>query len=278
MIKRYPGGRFSSLLGNEIDSQTQLRFTGPYGAFHLRRSERPILMVAGGSGMAPVLAVLRQLAHEGCERPVRFFYGAREERDLFALEEIAALGERLADFRFTPVTGRFVHEAIDSGARAEPDVYMCGPPPMLEAVEAMLAERGVDPAPDLPGQVHDLGRRRGRGRPRPAAGPSPRAGPPRALPPSATSPGTRPRAPGDDLRGRHDRHPALDPPPPARGAGRSASRTAAGPGTTPRPRCAAATGSPSATPASSGSGPSTRRAPRSSTRSRAPSARRPSRD
>jgi propane monooxygenase reductase subunit len=69
MIKRYPGGRLSSLLGNEIDSQTQLRFTGPYGAFHLRRSEQPILMVAGGSGMAPVLAVLRQLADEGCRRP-----------------------------------------------------------------------------------------------------------------------------------------------------------------------------------------------------------------
>jgi NAD(P)H-flavin reductase/ferredoxin len=145
MIKRYPGGRFSSLLGNEIDSQTQLHFTGPYGAFHLRRSERPILMVAGGSGMAPVLAVLRQLAHEGCERPVRFFYGAREERDLFAREEIAALGERLPNFRFLAVTGRFVHEAIDEEL-AEPDVYMCGPPPMLEAVEAMLAERGIDPS------------------------------------------------------------------------------------------------------------------------------------
>ena len=102
-------------------------------------------MIAGGSGMAPVLGVLRQLAAEGCERPIRFFYGAREERDLFALDEIAALGERLPDFRFTPVTGRFVHEAVD-GELEGPDVYMCGPPPMLEAAEAMLAERGVDPA------------------------------------------------------------------------------------------------------------------------------------
>ena len=75
---------------------TQSRFTGPYGAFHLRRSERPILMIAGGSGMAPVLAVLRQLAAEGCARPVRFFYGAREERDLFALEEIRRWASRLA--------------------------------------------------------------------------------------------------------------------------------------------------------------------------------------
>jgi NAD(P)H-flavin reductase/ferredoxin len=144
MIKRYPGGRFSSMLGNEIETESQLRFTGPYGAFHLRRSVAPILMVAGGSGMAPVLGVLRQLAVEGCERPVRFFYGAREERDLFALDEITQLGERLSDFRFTPVTGRFVHEAIDEELKA-PDVYMCGPPPMLDAVEELLVGRGVDP-------------------------------------------------------------------------------------------------------------------------------------
>jgi NAD(P)H-flavin reductase/ferredoxin len=145
MIKRYPGGRLSGMLGNEIESQTQLRLTGPYGAFHLRRSEAPILMIAGGSGMAPVLGVLRQLAAERCQRPVRFYYGAREERDLFALDEIAALGERLSDFRFIPVTGRFVHEAVDEELAA-PDVYMCGPPPMLEATEAMLTGRGVDPA------------------------------------------------------------------------------------------------------------------------------------
>jgi NAD(P)H-flavin reductase/ferredoxin len=144
MIKRYPGGRLSGMLGNEIESHSRLRFTGPYGAFHLRRSEAPILMVAGGSGMAPVLGVLRQLAGEGCERPVRFYYGAREERDLFALEEIARLGERLHDFRFLPVTGRFVHEAISEELDA-PDVYMCGPPPMLDALHELLVGRGADP-------------------------------------------------------------------------------------------------------------------------------------
>jgi NAD(P)H-flavin reductase/ferredoxin len=144
MIRRYPGGRFSGLLGNEIESHSRLRFTGPYGAFHLRHSEAPILMVAGGSGMAPVLGVLRQLSADGCERPVRFYYGARDESDLFALDEIARLGERLEDFGFIPVTSRFVHEAIDEEL-AHPDVYMCGPPPMLDAVQALLIDRGVDP-------------------------------------------------------------------------------------------------------------------------------------
>jgi NAD(P)H-flavin reductase/ferredoxin len=145
MIKRYPRGRLSGMLGEQIVAGSELGLTGPYGAFHLRRSEAPILMMAGGSGMAPVLGILRQLAAEGCARPVRFYYGAREERDLFALDEITALGERLSDFRFTPVTDRFVHDAVDEELAA-PDVYMCGPPPMLEAAEAMLTGRGVDPA------------------------------------------------------------------------------------------------------------------------------------
>ncbi len=147
MIKRYPGGRLSGMLGEQIGAGSQLKFTGPYGAFHLRESERPILMIAGGSGMAPVLAVLRQLAADGCARPVRFFYGARESRDLFATEPIAALDERLDDFRFVAVTGRFVHEAVqeylEGGELTAPDVYMCGPPPMLEAAESMLIARGV---------------------------------------------------------------------------------------------------------------------------------------
>ncbi len=144
MIKRYPGGKLSGMLSGEIKAGDVIQFTGPYGAFHLRKSERPILMIAGGSGMAPVLGVLRQLAAEGCPRPIRFFYGARTTDDLFHLDEIAALGSQLADFLFTPVVERFVHEAVDeflaAGSFGSPDVYMCGPPPMLEATEPMLVD------------------------------------------------------------------------------------------------------------------------------------------
>ena len=86
IVKHYPGGRFSSLLDGAIAVGDELRFTGPYGAFHLRESDRPMLMVAGGSGMAPILSLLRSLASEGSERTVRFFYGARSEQDLFYVD------------------------------------------------------------------------------------------------------------------------------------------------------------------------------------------------
>ncbi len=142
MIKRYPGGKLSGMLEGAIEPGMELVLTGPYGAFRLRAGERPILMVAGGSGMAPILSVLRQLSAEGCERPVRFFYGARTSDDLFHVDEVNALGASLSDFRFEPIVERFVHEAVDeylaAGELSAPDVYMCGPPPMVEAAEEML--------------------------------------------------------------------------------------------------------------------------------------------
>ncbi|MBO0768777.1 MAG: 2Fe-2S iron-sulfur cluster binding domain-containing protein, partial [Solirubrobacterales bacterium] len=143
-IKRYPGGKISGLLESEtIKVGDRLDFTGPYGAMKARPSDRPVLMVAGGSGMAPILSLLREFAQQGTERPIRFFYGARTDEDLFHTAEINAVGSGLADFQYAPVTGRFVHEAVDEFLAATPDfkasdVYMCGPPPMLEAAEDML--------------------------------------------------------------------------------------------------------------------------------------------
>jgi NAD(P)H-flavin reductase/ferredoxin len=148
MIKRYPGGRLSGMLDGQIKVGDELGFTGPYGSLRVRDSERPILMIAGGSGMAPILSLLRELSRQGCERPVRFFYGARTADDLFYVDEIGAVGSELADFGFTPVVERFVHEAVDEflagGGLCGPDVYMCGPPPMVEAGEAMLERHGID--------------------------------------------------------------------------------------------------------------------------------------
>jgi propane monooxygenase reductase subunit len=160
MIKCYPGGRFSGLLERSIHAGDTIGFTGPYGAFHLRRSRRSILMLAGGSGMAPILSLLRQLADERSDRMVRFFYGARTARDLFGRDEIAALGAVLTDFRFVPVLSEaapedpeelargLVHEVagdyLTTGELDDFEVYMCGPPPMIDAAAELLGDHGLD--------------------------------------------------------------------------------------------------------------------------------------
>jgi propane monooxygenase reductase component len=148
IVKRYEGGLFSSMLDGAIAPGDELRFTGPYGAFHLRDSDRPVLMVAGGSGMAPILSLLRALADAGTDRPVRFFYGARSEEDLFYVDLVQELGGRLPDFEFVPVIG-FVHEpacaCIAAGELSDPEIYMCGPPPMIDAMIELATERhGID--------------------------------------------------------------------------------------------------------------------------------------
>ncbi len=73
IIKRYPGGRFSGKLDGELKPGDEIGYTGPYGSLRARDSDRPILMIAGGSGMAPILALLREFKRQGCTRPIRFF-------------------------------------------------------------------------------------------------------------------------------------------------------------------------------------------------------------
>jgi propane monooxygenase reductase subunit len=158
IIKRYPGGRFSGLLADgAVAAGDELGFTGPYGALRLRPTERDVLMVAGGSGMAPILGLLRRLAAEGSDRSVRFFYGARTRADLFLVDEIDALGARLADFAFTPVLSEedwdgetgLVHEAVGrhlaGGGSEDCEAYLCGPGPMVDAATELLVDaHGID--------------------------------------------------------------------------------------------------------------------------------------
>jgi propane monooxygenase reductase subunit len=158
MIKVYPDGRFSSLLsGGELQEGHELEVTGPYGVFTLReKSERPLLFIGGGAGMAPILALLRSLARSGSTRPAVFYYGARGPRDLFHIDELAQLGERLPNFRFIPALSECDEDdwsgerglITDVVARGEPelsevDAYLCGPPPMVDAAIGLLVQKGV---------------------------------------------------------------------------------------------------------------------------------------
>src|SRR4029453_16206077 len=90
MIKLYPGGRFSGLLGDgSIKPGDELEITGPYGVFTLRgNSPRGLLFIGGGAAMAPILSLLRSLSSAGPERDATYYYGARTAADLFHLEEL----------------------------------------------------------------------------------------------------------------------------------------------------------------------------------------------
>jgi propane monooxygenase reductase subunit len=155
MIKVYPDGRFSSLLsGGELQEGHELEVTGPYGVFTLReKSERPLLFIGGGAGMAPILSLLRALKENASEREKVYYYGARTEADLFSLEELGAL-----DCGFVPALSEdsngwsgeagLITDVVErlEGDIAEVDAYVCGPPPMVEATIALLERKGVPEA------------------------------------------------------------------------------------------------------------------------------------
>ncbi|CAN5305844.1 FAD-binding oxidoreductase [soil metagenome] len=162
IIKKYPGGQFTALLDGSLTVGDELVVNGPYGSFTLREwSDKPIVCVGGGAGMAPILSLLRHMAEEKINRPVAFYYGARNLTDLFYLDEIAAIGTQLTDFRFVPALSEtwpedWTSTGLDGESGFVTDVmtsreadllaseyYLCGPPPMVDAALALLEANGV---------------------------------------------------------------------------------------------------------------------------------------
>ena len=156
LVKVLPGGRFSGLLADRLPPGTRLRAFGPFGQLRVRLSHRPILMIAGGTGMAPMLSLLADLAHKGNERPIRYFFGARTAADLCCLDEIAAIRRAMPHLDFIPALSESwppdwkgeTGLVTDVIARQVPsaagyDAYLCGPPPLIDAAVPLLLARGI---------------------------------------------------------------------------------------------------------------------------------------
>ena len=161
IIRKYPDGAFSSLVDTTLTPGTAVTIKGPFGSCFRREEQTgPMVLVGGGSGMSPLWAILIDHIESGEQRPIRFFYGARTRKDLFFLDEFAAITTKLTDFEFIPVLSQatpeddwsgetgFVHEAADRILRAQGlpgvvDAYTCGPPPMIDALLPVLQGLGV---------------------------------------------------------------------------------------------------------------------------------------
>lgn len=136
--------------------------SGPFGEFHVQPTNREMVFVGGGVGMAPLRAMIHQELGRGSKRKIRYFYGARSASDLFYSEEFEALSRKHPNFDWTPAlsdpapgdrwTGEtgFIHEVLharlaDHAAPEDCEYYLCGPPVMISAVLATLDRLGVDP-------------------------------------------------------------------------------------------------------------------------------------
>ena len=156
LVKLTPGGAMSEYLSRRAAVGDTMSFTGPNGSFFLRETDRPVLLLAGGTGLAPVLSMLRTLRDGSSRRKAHLIYGVSTDEDLVALDQIEEIASALDGFTWS-------YCVSDSGSRAankgyvtsliEPKhlydgdvaVYLCGPPPMVEAVRGHVTKAGVAP-------------------------------------------------------------------------------------------------------------------------------------
>ncbi len=157
-VRHVPGGFFTDYVFNKMKDKALLRFQGPLGTFFLREeSSRPIVLMGGGTGFAPLKGMLEHAFHIGLDRSLHLYWGARARVDLY-LDELPRQWEKeRPNFRYTPVlseprpeddwTGRagWVHEAVvaDYPDLSGYEVYMSGPPAMIDAAKPAFAARGL---------------------------------------------------------------------------------------------------------------------------------------
>ena len=159
-VRLVPSGQFTEHVFDGMKERDILRFEGPLGSFGLREeSARPIVMIAGGTGFAPIKSIVEHALHVGLTRPVTLYWGARHRAGLYLHELANSWHDTLAGFRYIPVLseasaddswrGRtgLVHHAVieDLPDLSAYEVYACGAPAMIEAARRDLIDRcGLD--------------------------------------------------------------------------------------------------------------------------------------
>jgi CDP-4-dehydro-6-deoxyglucose reductase, E3 len=162
-VRRAPGGEFTERLFGEGGVERAL-FTleGPLGHFYYREMplapQAPMLLIGGGTGLAPLMSIMRHVLDNRLEREMILYWGVRSQRDLYAHAALEELARRAGRLRYVPVLSEpsagwsgltgYVHEAVL--ACAEPlgrcEIYASGPPAMIEAVRREFPRCGADSA------------------------------------------------------------------------------------------------------------------------------------
>ena len=157
-IRHVPDGDFTDFLFNQVQEKAMLRLEGPLGQFTLREdSTRPKIMVAGGTGFAPIKAILEHAFAEEMPQQIYLYWGARAKRDLYLDELPRRWAEMHDNFHYVPVLSEpqsdddwqgatgFVHQAVlnDHPELSEFDVYAAGPPAMTDAAAESFTAAGL---------------------------------------------------------------------------------------------------------------------------------------
>ncbi len=154
-VRLISGGKFTNFVFNELKEKSLLKIEGPKGSFYLRESsDKPMIMVAGGTGFGPVKAMVEHALESGSQRKIHIYWGARSEQDLY-MSLPSEWADKFDNINFTPVLsmpddswkGRtgFVHEAVlaDFKTLTNYEVYACGPPQMVRSAANTFVKKGM---------------------------------------------------------------------------------------------------------------------------------------
>ncbi|HVY80173.1 MAG TPA: 2Fe-2S iron-sulfur cluster-binding protein [Steroidobacteraceae bacterium] len=157
-VRRVPGGGFTEAVFTTLHEGSLLRIEGPLGQFVYRERSAPALLIAGGTGFAPLKSMLRHALEKGSTRDIALYWGARKPIDVYEEALVLEWQRQYPSLRFTVVLSEadapqaahhrlgWVHEAVlaDHPSLAAFDVYAAGPPAMIEAIRGSFPARGVD--------------------------------------------------------------------------------------------------------------------------------------
>jgi ferredoxin-NAD(P)+ reductase (naphthalene dioxygenase ferredoxin-specific) len=156
-IRVVKDGLVSGYVDRELKVGDTVRVSGPLGTSYLRtKHEGPMLCVAGGTGLAPVLSIVRGALESGMRNDIHVYFGVRSERDIYCTDTLAGLAERYSNLKVHVVVTEgsddpalrsgIVTEAVaaDWSSLAGWRAYLCGAPPMVDAATLVARERGID--------------------------------------------------------------------------------------------------------------------------------------
>jgi Na+-transporting NADH:ubiquinone oxidoreductase subunit F len=160
IVRRVLNGICTTWIHDHLKVRDRVTLAGPMGDFFLREGDSEAVLVAGGSGMGPMASILGDLAVRGIQRRVTYFFGVVCRRDLYYIEEMEALREKLPGFRFIPVVSQpeacdrwegekglvtipLAEWLVNRGNTDGLEAYLCGSPGMIQACRTVLLDRGI---------------------------------------------------------------------------------------------------------------------------------------
>ncbi len=159
IVRLVPEGICTTWVHQYLKEGDRVRFTGPMGDFCLHEGKSEIIMVAGGSGMAPMVSLLHYIDHENIQRKIHYFFGAVTRKDLFYIDEMEQFQKKIPQFKFVPAlsnpgpqdqwqgeTGLItvpLENYLKTIDTKDAQVYLCGSPGMIQACIKIFKSYGI---------------------------------------------------------------------------------------------------------------------------------------